>query len=767
MMLPVPIARLFAIETDDATSVYTSRLVNILILLFSAIAGLYSAAVTFLFPRPTTAPNPLLPFLVELGLIALLAGGGLLLNRSGRHNLAAHAFFIGFTFLLFASFVYYESSILPFYLLLLSVVGVASISSGRVTLLAAGSILVAMGAYYVLAEPPPFSAVELLGYGLTAVGIALAAWFGVYVRQVGQAASARAQQSLQETRTLLTLSSNLASTMDVGEIYRRAARTFAEQINASACVITQWLPEEDTLVSQIRYTRRENGRPTEQFDFAPIPYYQGDNPGIAYVITAVTPLIRHLNDGQISPTEQERLRQTGQVSSLKAPLMDGETLQGTVHLYRDASQPPFSQNEAQLVQVMASETAIALNNARLATAAQGQVAQLNALNRLSHALSLADSQRGIFDSVRREIFSLFEATAMSIVLVAPDGRHLNWVYGYEYGQEIDLSQIPPLDISQGFSGQVVRSRKYLLINERFREMAEQYQSITVGVMSSTWLGFPLIVANKLIGVLSIENEFNNDAFGERDIELLETISGALAIAINNLMQFSAVQTALVAQSEQRNQLQAAAEVAAATTSILELDDLLERAVNLIRERFILYYTGIFLINEETNMAVLQAGTGEAGRKQLERSHQLPVGSRSLIGGATGDGQPRISQDVTQDDEWRPNPILPDTRSELAIPLRVRGQIIGALTVQSAEPDAFAPELISTLQTMADQLAIAIDNTRLLANSENRARQQQELNQISAQLRNTADMETILKIGLHAISDRVNGKPISLALGRKE
>jgi GAF domain-containing protein len=212
------------------------------------------------------------------------------------------------------------------------------------------------------------------------------------------------------------------------------------------------------------------------------------------------------------------------------------------------------------------------------------------------------------------------------------------------------------------------------------------------------------------------------------------------------------------------QLQTAAAVAAATTAILDLDELLQSSVNLIHERFDLYYAGLFLIEAATNNAVLQAGSGEAGRIQLAEGHRLFIGGRSLIGGAMQDGQPRITQDVHLDEEWRPNPVLPDTRSELALPMRVRGNIIGALTVQSLKPDAFGPELISTLQTMADQLAIAIENAQLLQQAEMRTQRQRELNQISTQLYRTADVEEIIRIGLKALSDNLTGAKVELTLG---
>ncbi len=395
--------------------------------------------------------------------------------------------------------------------------------------------------------------------------------------------------------------------------------------------------------------------------------------------------------------------------------------------------------------------------------AQGRVAELSALYRLSNLLSLAPTLDAIFDGARREIMSLVEATGMSISLLTPENDKLIWIYGFENGQEVDLSSIPPLSINEGFSGYVIRTRKTLHIADQMDELYQQLRSRTVGEDFGTWLGLPMIVANNLIGVLAVEND---TPFDNRAVELLTAVAGSMSIAIHNLIQFETVQAALAAQSEQRIQLQAAAEVAAATTSIRDIDTLMQKAVDLIRERFALYYVGLFLIDPVANQAVLKAGTGKAGRAQIEAGHKLAIGSQSLIGGAAGDGKPRITQDVTNDDEWRANPNLPLTRSELALPLRVRGQIGGALTIQSAEANAFKPGLISALQTMSDQLAIAIENAQLLARAEANAHRQQTLNQISGQMYRSTDVNEIVRIGLQSLSELLDGAPVEIALGQQ-
>ncbi len=161
------------------------------------------------------------------------------------------------------------------------------------------------------------------------------------------------------------------------------------------------------------------------------------------------------------------------------------------------------------------------------------------------------------------------------------------------------------------------------------------------------------------------------------------------------------------------QLQTAAEVSRAASSILETEELLRQSVALIRERFGLYYVGIFLLDESGRQAVLRAGTGEAGRQMMATGHKLEVGGTSMIGWCIANRQARIALDVGQDAVRFENPFLPKTRSEMALPLISRGQPIGAMTIQSTQEAAFSQEDITVLQTMADQLANAIANARLL------------------------------------------------------
>jgi GAF domain-containing protein len=159
------------------------------------------------------------------------------------------------------------------------------------------------------------------------------------------------------------------------------------------------------------------------------------------------------------------------------------------------------------------------------------------------------------------------------------------------------------------------------------------------------------------------------------------------------------------------QFAAIAQVARATTSIQDEDTLLFRLAQVISEQFGFYHVGIFLLDDQRENAVLRASNSEGGRRMLARRHSLRVGQIGIVGHVASSGNPRIALDVEADAAFKDNPDLPDTRSELALPLKEVGQVIGVLDVQSTEPNAFMPEDTETLYTLADQVAVAIQNAR--------------------------------------------------------
>jgi GAF domain-containing protein len=168
------------------------------------------------------------------------------------------------------------------------------------------------------------------------------------------------------------------------------------------------------------------------------------------------------------------------------------------------------------------------------------------------------------------------------------------------------------------------------------------------------------------------------------------------------------------------QFEAVSQVIRATSSIQDLDTLLPQITKVISEQFNIYHTGIFLLDDSREFAVLRAANSEGGKKMLERKHKLGVGQTGIVGFVTATGQPRIALNTGADFVFFNNPDLPNTRSEIALPLRYAGLTMGALDVQSDEANAFNQDDIEILITLADQVAIAIKNTLALEEARNTA-----------------------------------------------
>jgi GAF domain-containing protein len=165
------------------------------------------------------------------------------------------------------------------------------------------------------------------------------------------------------------------------------------------------------------------------------------------------------------------------------------------------------------------------------------------------------------------------------------------------------------------------------------------------------------------------------------------------------------------------QLRAVAEVGKSITSYRNLSDLLQQTTYLIHENFGYYHVGIFLLDNHKEYAVLTATNSEGGRRMLEKGHQLKVGETGIVGFVAENLQARIALDVGADAVFFNNPDLPNTRSEMALPLVATGQILGVLDVQSTEPQAFTEDDVATVQILAEQIAVAIQNTNLFSETE--------------------------------------------------
>lgn len=226
------------------------------------------------------------------------------------------------------------------------------------------------------------------------------------------------------------------------------------------------------------------------------------------------------------------------------------------------------------------------------------------------------------------------------------------------------------------------------------------------------------VANEII---SGNFEAKAEIQSQDEIGILAKTLNAMTSTLRNLIQSlekrveertSALQEELQKGERRGKQYKAIAKVAQAINTTQNLQELLPHISEVVSQQFGFYHVGIFLNDANNQYTNLSAANSEGGRKMLNRGHQLKIGEQGIVGFATGTGKPRIALNVGEDSVYFNNPYLPETHSEMALPLIISGNIIGALDVQSRETNAFSNEDTEVLSTLADQVSLAIQNARL-------------------------------------------------------
>jgi GAF domain-containing protein len=219
---------------------------------------------------------------------------------------------------------------------------------------------------------------------------------------------------------------------------------------------------------------------------------------------------------------------------------------------------------------------------------------------------------------------------------------------------------------------------------------------------------------------------------------------------------------------QSQRLRVITEIAKDAASSKNFSELLERAGQLIQDRFGFYHTGLFIIDTDKEFAVLTSSPTEAGKKMIDDGHKLRVGHTGIVGLVASTGESRIVLDTDLDTSYYDNPLLPNTRSEMALPLKAEKGIIGVLDVQSDQPQAFSSDDVAVIQILADQLAVTIERARLLQQLEQSLKElEQSYGSTTRQTwKSIAESGLINNIGYHF--DNIRIRPINEvpALGNK-
>lgn len=389
-------------------------------------------------------------------------------------------------------------------------------------------------------------------------------------------------------------------------------------------------------------------------------------------------------------------------SELALPLRARGTTIGAVTVQSENS-GAFSEVDQTTLQTMADQLANAIDNARLIEQTGRQNRELAILNQMTGELTALLDIQAIANLVQEYTAKLLTADAYLVALFDEGSQMVEFPVVVEEGKHLSL---PRVATGNGLTDYVLRTKKALLLPDRVLDRAREL-GVDVrleGEPAQSWLAAPMLLGDRVIGAIICQSITRPNQYEQRDTELLSNIASQAAVSLQNATLFG--------ESRRLSaQLQSAAEIARDTSETLAQEELLRRAVNLIQERFGYYHAGIFLMDDTRQFAIIQEATGEAGAEMRQRAYKLAVGSQSVIGNVTYTGKSLLVNDVTKDSIYRANPLLPDTSAQLGIPLKIGQRILGALDVHSTQFDAFSPDDVAVLQTLADQIAVAVDNAR--------------------------------------------------------
>ena len=398
-------------------------------------------------------------------------------------------------------------------------------------------------------------------------------------------------------------------------------------------------------------------------------------------------------------------------SALSVPLRVGNNWLGV--LFIASSTRKFTLQSAVINQIttLAGQAAVVIQNLQLIEETQQNLYNSEILSHLSQELLLADSTQSIHnlsldaiaatDPSRGAAIFSYDQTEQGVefeLVAIWDNPSQTWpaiLPGARFSAE-DLGLNPLLK-----TGQTVTSNNI----DEDSDFSATLRQLLFLMQIESLVAVPLWLNKEVNGFILIGHK-TPAAFSADTIWLYENIGRLTSGALENRRLFQEAQY-------RAKQLQTAAEVSQVATSYLDLETLLSQSVELIRDRFGYYHVSIFLVDEYQKYAVVEASTGEVGQQMLAMKHKLKlaVGGQSIVGRATGAAKPRIVRDVGREAVQFDNPLLPETRSEMALPLMARGRVIGALDVQSSKPNAFTESDITILQSMASQLANAIEAAR--------------------------------------------------------
>jgi len=392
---------------------------------------------------------------------------------------------------------------------------------------------------------------------------------------------------------------------------------------------------------------------------------------------------------------------------------------------------PTNEATRHLLLSLADIAAAAIRKARLYGETERRVAELTALQEVSLQVTSSLDLWTVLETITQSALKLTQAQTVQIYLY--DSQRERLIFGtamWADGNRRPLVGHPSRD---GFIAQVAHTGHPDFVEEVARHPHPDRLEIGRHPLQAL-AGFPLKRADQVLGVLTIAYG-ETHRFSDDEVRMLNLLADQAAIAVDHARLFAL-------ESRRSAHMALINQVARQATATLDLGRLLQRAAHAIRANFGRFHVALFLMDEERDHVVLRAVAG--GHADLiQPGYELPVGE-GIVGWVAQRGETLVINDVEQDPRYRPfSPEQKVIRSEMAVPLKLAGQVIGVLDVQDLEPGAFDEDHVRALETLADQLAVAIDNARLYEEVRRRLTELSALQEVTLQITASLDVHTVL------------------------
>jgi len=512
-----------------------------------------------------------------------------------------------------------------------------------------------------------------------------------------------AWQEARDLTALMESNAVVVSSLDLETVLRRLAEHLARLIAVEECVFSRWQDGQETLSTWVKYLRGET-----------TVWSPGDNtmverltdfPLTARVLHERVPIVVQRDDSQADPAERALLEEVQMHSLLMLPVVAYDRVVGLVELREGRQRREFTPREIALAQALANQAAVAVENARLFREREQRLAELSILNTIGQAISAPLDLNSLLETVHHQVGRIFDATNFYIALYEEGAD--TWAMGYQ----VERGERQPStrhELGTGITSQILRTRRPLLLRSLAESSAwhEAHGVPPLGEQSKSWMGVPMLSADKLLGVMAIQSYEQESLYDEQDLALFSTIATQVANAVDNIR--------LLEETRRRAQeMETINEVGAAITSVLDLDTLLKQIVEITQTRFGYYFCCAALVERDAVVFRARSAIGTTGVALQAGVGSIPLqAERSLVAEAARTGRPVVVNDVRADPHYLAVAELPDTRAELDVPILFQDRVLGVLDVQSDREGAFGEQEVALLQALVSQAGVAIANAQL-------------------------------------------------------